>query len=156
AMGPPADRLIAGEYEPELVDWAGGRGSGQSAPLGHTRFHVPARDLLPPLERYARLEVDGERRLAGYVEASHGCAHRCRHCPVPVVYDGRIRIVDQHRVVADVEQLVAMGARHVTFGDPDFLNGVHHSMRVVRAVHERWPELTFDVTTKVEHVLGLG
>ena len=69
----------------------------------------------------------GERRLAGYVEASHGCAHRCRHCPVPVVYDGRTRLVGEDAVVADVAQLVALGARHITFGDPDFLNGPHHA-----------------------------
>jgi radical SAM family protein len=87
------------------------------------------------------------------VEASHGCSHRCRHCPVPVVYDGRVRVVDEDAVLADVAQLVAMGARHVTFGDPDFLNAPRHSMRLVRAVHERFPELTFDCTTKVEHVL---
>jgi hypothetical protein len=46
-----------------------------------------------------------------------------------------------------------MGARHITFGDPDFLNGWRHSLAIVRALHERRPELTFDCTTKVEHVL---
>ena len=46
-----------------------------------------------------------------------------------------------------------MGARHITFGDPDFLNGRRHSLAIVRALHERLPELTFDCTTKVEHVL---
>jgi hypothetical protein len=87
------------------------------------------------------------------VEASHGCVHRCRHCPVPAVYDGRIRIVGADVVLADVAALVGMGARHVTFGDPDFLNGRRHSLGVVAAMHERFPDLTFDVTTKVEHVL---
>jgi hypothetical protein len=46
-----------------------------------------------------------------------------------------------------------MGARHITFGDPDFLNGWRHSLAIVRALHERHPQLTFDCTTKVEHVL---
>jgi hypothetical protein len=41
----------------------------------------------------------------------------------------------------------------VTFGDPDFFNGVHHSLRVARAVHDEFPELTFDCTVKVEHIL---
>jgi radical SAM superfamily enzyme YgiQ (UPF0313 family) len=77
----------------------------------------------------------------------------CRHCPIPSVYDGRIRIVAADSVLADIEQLVALGARHITFGDPDFLNGRKHSLAVVRAMHERFPELTFDCTTKVEHVL---
>jgi hypothetical protein len=72
---------------------------------------------------------------------------------VPVVYDGRIRIVDADAVLADVAQQVEAGARHVTFGDPDFLNGVHHSRRVARAIHEQFPDLTFDCTVKVEHIL---
>ena len=155
------DRVIAGEYEPALVAWVDGLARGERdaldgtpvVHLGRERFELPARELLPPLERYARLAVDGEERLAGYVEASHGCVHRCRHCPVGVVYDGRIRIVQEDVILRDVERLVEMGARHLTFGDPDFLNGVRHSMRVVRAVHKRFGELTFDCTTKVEHVL---
>lgn len=149
-----ADRLIAGEYEPALVAWAGGDDADTGLiQLGRGEFEVPARDLLPPLERYARLRSGGGERLVGYVEASHGCVHECRHCPLPTVYDGRIRIVGADTVIADIEQLVAMGARHITFGDPDFLNGVKHSLRIVRRMHERFPELTFDVTTKVEHVL---
>jgi radical SAM superfamily enzyme YgiQ (UPF0313 family) len=165
---PVADLALSGEYEPALVAWVGalGHGGGADAPgshgvelgrhrveLGRGRVGLPARHLLPGLERYARLAVGGERRLAGYVEASHGCAHRCRHCPVPVVYDGRTRLVGEDVVVADVAQLVALGARHVTFGDPDFLNGPHHARRVVAAVHEAFPAITFDVTVKVEHIL---
>ncbi len=160
-----ADRVIAGEYEPALLAWVDGlpaRGAASPAPaadtrpivhLGRSDFDVPARDLLPPLERYAHLAMDGEERLVGAVEASHGCASRCRHCPVPTVYDGRIRVVGPEVVVADIAQLVAAGARHITFADPDFLNGVHHSRRVVAAMHERFPELTFDCTTKVELIL---
>jgi radical SAM superfamily enzyme YgiQ (UPF0313 family) len=116
-------------------------------------FDPPARELLPGLERYARLAVGGEERLVGYVEASHGCVHRCRHCPVPTVYDGRIRVVQAETVLRDLERLADMGARHITFGDPDFLNGWRHSLAIVRALHQRRPELTFDCTTKVEHVL---
>jgi radical SAM superfamily enzyme YgiQ (UPF0313 family) len=153
-LGRLADRVIAGEYEPALVAWAGGQAAtGPERDLGRNSFHLPARALLPPLERYARLEHEGEERLVGYVEASHGCVHMCRHCPVPTVYDGRIRIVQKDTVLADVEQLVAMGARHITFGDPDFLNGRKHSLAVVTEMHERFPELTFDCTVKVEHIL---
>jgi hypothetical protein len=56
-------------------------------------------------------------------------------------------------VLADIARQVDAGARHITFGDPDFLNGVHHSLRIVQAMHARWPALTFDCTTKVEHIL---
>ncbi len=160
--GELAARAIAGEYEPALtawVDelaapWAPAPAAGR--PIIHLQrgtFDPPARELLPGLERYARLALDGEERLVGYVEASHGCVHRCRHCPVPAVYDGRIRVVQAETVLRDVERLAEMGARHITFGDPDFLNGWRHSLAIVRALHERLPELTFDCTTKVEHVL---
>ena len=152
-LGRLADRVIAGEYEPALVAWAGGASGGPELDLGRGSFHTPRRDLLPPLDRYARLALGHEERLVGYVEASHGCVHMCRHCPIPSVYDGRIRIVGADAVLADIEQLVALGARHITFGDPDFLNGRKHSLQVVRAMHERFPDLTFDCTTKVEHVL---
>jgi radical SAM superfamily enzyme YgiQ (UPF0313 family) len=66
---------------------------------------LPARELLPGLECYARVAMGGEERLVGYVEASHGCVHRCRPCPVPAVYDGRIRVVQAETVLRDVERL---------------------------------------------------
>jgi len=152
-LGRLADRVIAGEYERALVAWAGGAQAGLELDLARHRFELPARDLLPPLERYAHLALGGEERPVGYVEASHGCVHMCRHCPIPSVYEGRIRIVGRDTVLNDIEQLVAAGARHITFGDPDFLNGRKHSLEIVRAMHERFPELTFDCTVKVEHVL---
>jgi radical SAM superfamily enzyme YgiQ (UPF0313 family) len=156
-----ADAAIGGEYEPALVRWVdavaqGGAAASSEAPvveLGRTEFRVPTRNLLPPLDRYAHLQVDGEERPVGAVEASHGCAHECRHCPIPVWYHGRIRLVPRDVVLADIEQLVRMGARHVTFADPDFLNGWRHSLRLVREMHGAFPDLTFDCTTKVEHVL---
>ena len=158
-LGPDGlvDHAIAGEYEAGLVAWADARAATRSPvviDLGRRRpAAIPAREALPVLERYAHLALGGEERPVGYVEASHGCLHRCGHCPVPVVYDGRIRIVPEDVVLADVERLVAAGARHVTFGDPDFLNGPQHSRRIVATMHERWPDLTFDCTVKVEHIL---
>ena len=123
------DSLAAGRRVGERRTTAARTGAVTVVELGRGRFGLPARHLLPGLDRYARLALGGERRLAGYVEASHGCAHRCRHCPVPVVYDGRTRLVGEDAVVADVAQLVDLGARHITFGDPDFLNGPHHAVR---------------------------
>lgn len=163
-LGTLADRVITGEYEPALLAWirdlAAGRSSDGVAAseqatvhLQRGSFTLPARGLLPPLERYARLSDGSRERLVGYVEASHGCGFNCRHCPVPAVYGGRIRIVGAETVLADIDQLVALGATHITFGDPDFLNGHQHSRRIVAAMHERHPQLTFDCTTKVELIL---
>jgi radical SAM superfamily enzyme YgiQ (UPF0313 family) len=122
--------------------------------LARQRFLPPARHLLPPLEKYAHMRTSGgELRLVGYVEASRGCAHRCRHCPIPAVYEGRLRIVQQEAVLADIDNLVGMGAQHINFGDPDFLNGVKHSLAITREMHNRHPELSFDFTAKVEHLI---
>jgi len=149
----PADAVIAGEYEAGLVAWANDGDAGPAVQLTRGRARLPVRHRLPALDRYTRLAIGDEERLVGSVEASRGCSHRCRHCPVPVVYDGRVRPVDEAMVVADVDQLVAAGASHLTFSDPDFLNAPHHSRRVVSAIHPRHPGLTFDCTVKVEHVL---
>jgi radical SAM superfamily enzyme YgiQ (UPF0313 family) len=116
-------------------------------------FAVPSRAKLPALKQYAHLEREGRLELVGYVEASRGCKHLCRHCPIPPVYGGRFFVVPREIVLADVRQLVDAGARHVTFGDPDFLNGPRHAMTVARALHQEFPDLTFDFTAKVEHLL---
>jgi radical SAM superfamily enzyme YgiQ (UPF0313 family) len=122
--------------------------------LARQQFLPPARHLLPPLEKYAHMRTSGgELRLVGYVEASRGCAHRCRHCPIPAVYEGRLRIVQQEAVLSDIDTLVGMGAQHINFGDPDFLNGVKHSLAITREMHNRHPELSFDFTAKVEHLI---
>jgi hypothetical protein len=97
---------------------------------------------------------DGTRRLVGYTEASRGCKHVCRHCPVVPIYEGQFRIVQPDVVAADVDAQVAAGARHITFGDPDFLNGPTHAMRVVEALHRAHPSVSYDVTIKVEHLLN--
>ena len=109
---------------------------------------------LPLLDRYARLELGGERRLVATVEASRGCLHLCRHCPVVPVYQGRFVAVPREEVLASLAAQVEAGARHVTFGDPDFFNGPTHAEKLARELHARWPELTFDATIKVEHLLA--
>jgi radical SAM superfamily enzyme YgiQ (UPF0313 family) len=96
---------------------------------------------------------DGRQRVVGYTEASRGCKHLCRHCPVVPVYQGRFRVVQPEIVLADIRQQVAAGADHITFGDPDFLNGPGHAIPLVKALHAEFPDLTYDVTCKVEHLL---
>ncbi len=132
----------------------GPEGPGGSGDPGQGRPRAPDRSLLPPLERYARLVGDGPDRLVGAVDATRGCSHRCRHCPVPTVYDGRTRAVPLDEVMADVAQVVASGAGHVHFADPDFLNRPSHASRVVAAIRSRFPGVSFDATVKVSHVLA--
>jgi radical SAM superfamily enzyme YgiQ (UPF0313 family) len=158
-----ADSVLAGEAEAELVALAerlssGGRLSGEAAPprlvaLDRLNFIAPQRNGLPPLARYAKLVVGDVSHTAGYVEATRGCKHLCRHCPIPAVYGGRFFVVPVEVVLEDVARQVALGARHVTFGDPDFLNGPGHALTVARALHAHHPDVSFDVTVKIEHIL---
>jgi radical SAM superfamily enzyme YgiQ (UPF0313 family) len=124
------------------------------SPLRRLSWLVPDRRGLPDLDRYAALQMpDGTRRTAGYTEASRGCKHRCRHCPIVPVYDGRFRVVAREVVLDDVAAQVERGAAHVTFGDPDFFNGPTHARRLVEGLAARFPGLSYDVTIKVEHLL---
>jgi radical SAM superfamily enzyme YgiQ (UPF0313 family) len=122
--------------------------------LARQRFLAPERGGLPPLNAYAFVRLPGGERLTtGYTEASRGCKHTCRHCPVVPVYGGRFRVVQREVVLEDITRQVAVGAQHITFGDPDFFNGPGHAIPLVRALHERFPALSYDVTIKVEHLL---
>ena len=152
------ETVLGGEFEAELTGWARGSQPVSAAPganLPHLRFRVPDRRGLPPLDRYASLhEAGGTQRRVGYTEASRGCKHLCRHCPVVPVYQGRFRVVPADVVLADVAAQVEAGARHITFGDPDFFNGIGHASDVVRRLAASFPEVTYDVTIKIEHLLG--
>ena len=151
--------VLAGELEHELVELARGLDGGAAAPtsratvLDKLDFLPPSRAALPSLKKYAHLDRDGSLELVAYVEASRGCKHTCRHCPIPPVYGGRFFVVPVDVLMADVRQQVAAGATHVSFGDPDFLNGPGHALAVARALHAELPALTFDFTAKIEHLL---
>ena len=153
------DAVFGGEFEEALTAFADADATLRSAaaPRALPRIHflVPDRTTLPPLAKYAALQMpDGSRRLVGYTEATRGCRHLCRHCPIVPVYQGQFRVVQADVVLADIDAQVAAGAQHITFGDPDFFNGPGHAMRVVDALHTAHPGVTYDVTIKVEHLLA--
>jgi radical SAM superfamily enzyme YgiQ (UPF0313 family) len=168
-----ADAVIGGEFEGPLAGlvaaldrgaW-GPRGARDAVPgvvtaaaparpaLGRLRYPVPDRRGLPALRRYARFVGRDGPVLAGAVEASRGCLHRCLHCPIPPVYGGRFFVVPRDVVLADIRRLVAAGAGHITFGDPDFLNGPGHALKLARALHAEFPHVTWDCTAKIAHLL---
>jgi radical SAM superfamily enzyme YgiQ (UPF0313 family) len=161
------DTILGPEFEASLTALAVRLGAGapprDAAPDGRDglpprelprlAFKVPDRRGLPDLAAYARLRVGDERHVVGYTEASRGCKHRCRHCPIVPVYAGRFRVVPIDVVLEDVMRQMAAGATHVTFGDPDFLNGPSHAMALVERLACLEHGLTFDVTIKIEHLL---
>jgi hypothetical protein len=152
------DAVFGGEFEEELTTYAtradGGSQTEPSASLPRIHYLVPDRRGLPAPASYAVLHMgDGRRKVVGSTDASRGCKHLCRHCPVVPIYRGQFRIVPPQVVLADVTAQVQAGAEHITFGDPDFFNGPTHAMRVVDALHAAHPDVTYDVTIKVEHLL---
>jgi len=146
--------VIGGEFEQPLLELTrGGGGPTETTSLARQRFRVPDRAGLPPPAAYAKLVANGATRRTGYTEASRGCKHLCRHCPVVPVYRGAFRIVEREVVLEDIRRQVAAGAEHITFGDPDFFNGPSHAIAVVEALAREFPGLTYDVTIKIEHLL---
>jgi radical SAM superfamily enzyme YgiQ (UPF0313 family) len=164
-----ADSCLGAEYEADLLALAAavaGRGEEParrivpaSAPRRADRAKERALDLAPrrgPLdqfERYVQLAAEGALHATAYVAATRGCKHTCRHCPIPAAYEGRFYAHAVDHVISDIDTAVALGARHITFADADFLNGPTHALRVARALHEHHPRVTFDYTAKVEHLL---
>ena len=153
--------IISGEFEDSLVQLyqqlVGSifvSDSGQVS-LKRQNFRKPKRSDLPNLNHYAKL-INGKAQsiTVGYTEGTRGCKHICRHCPIVPVYNGRFFVVQPDVVMEDIRQQVEAGAEHITFGDPDFFNGPGHALRLVETFHQEFPNLTYDVTIKVEHLLA--
>ena len=160
--------ILGGEFENSFVHLAerlaqsSGNGDREerSAPqeeslisLERLKFEVPDRSGMPALQKYAHLIIPGDGyRIVGSTEASRGCKHLCRHCPIVPVYNGVFRIVPREIVLEDVRRQVAAGAQHISFGDPDFFNGIGHAIPLVEQFHHEFPTVTYDVTIKIEHL----
>ena len=93
--------IIGGEPETKLVQIYQNLVSGASltnvaaTELIKQEFILPDRKTLPALTQYAHLKgPGGETAVAGYTEATRGCKHLCRHCPVVPTYGGRFFVVD--------------------------------------------------------------
>ena len=154
-----ADRVLAGEVEAELTEWARQLSlsckdtKAQIPTLSRLNLPVPVRTSLPSLEQYVHfVPQQGDVVPAAQVVTSRGCLHVCSHCPVVPIYGGRFFIIDFESVTADISQLVGAGAGHISFGDPDFLNGPGHSLKVTEWLRQNYPHVSFDFTAKVEHL----
>ena len=151
--------VLGPEAEQGLVDLASSATAAPEAGVVQTipRLHFiqPDRRGLPALDRYASLLMpDGSSRVVGTTDATRGCKHRCRHCPIVPVYDGQFRVVPVDVVMADIRAQVEQGAMHISFGDPDFFNGPTHARRIVEALHREFPHVTYDAIIKVEHLIA--
>ncbi|MBT5875143.1 MAG: radical SAM protein [Candidatus Latescibacteria bacterium] len=161
-----ADSVIGGEFETPLVRLITALDDNKKVPpdvrtsttvvepfLERMTFSESDRRGLPELSEYAQFDNGDATVTSGYTETTRGCLHTCLHCPITPVYAGRFFVVPNPIVSADVRKQIASGAKHITFGDPDFLNGPGHSLGIARELHTEYPHVTFDITTKIEHIL---
>jgi len=128
--------------------------TGMRPKLPRRRITVdrPARDLFPSLVHYRAHH--SKFGLMGNIEASRGCHHKCTYCSVYGAYDGGVVAYDAQTVLADALQLAEEGVRHFCFIDAEFFNSRTIGVGVVeRLVNEVGP-ITFECTTRVDHVLS--
>ena len=158
--------ILGGEFENGLVHLAerlsqsNGNGVHRWVPqeeslisLERLKFEVPDRSGMPALQKYAHLIMPGDGyRIVGSTEASRGCKHLCRHCPIVPVYNGVFRIVPREIVLEDIRRQVTAGAQHISFGDPDFFNGIGHAIPLAEEFHREFPNVSYDLTIKIEHL----
>ena len=117
------------------------------------KHSVPDRTVLPSITDYSHI-VDGSNNLiAGSVETTYGCKHECTHCPVPIEFNGTFKTFGTDKILKDVSNQVEAGAKHISFNDPDFFNGPKHALKILEALNIEHPDLTYDSTIKVEHIL---
>lgn len=168
-----ADHVVSGEWEVPLVSLFD-RLNGSSEPTinVHSRgadgperrmelkelrgkMSTPRRTSAPPLHKYPQPHLTkllGEEKVVGGLELTRGCHHKCTYCSVFSAYDGKVNLGDQDEIMADIDWLVEAGMEHLTFIDAEFFNATRRSFDTLARIHERHPFLTFDFTTRVDHL----
>lgn len=141
-------------YFPQKPKYAGTTAQPGGAHDNH--FRLPARHLLPDLSKYPQPQVEklcGEPKVVGGTEITRGCHHTCSYCSVVAAYGRRVLVVPEDIVLEDVRNLVRLGMTHLTFQDAEFINSKHHGINILRKLHAEFPDLTYDLTTRMDHIL---
>ena len=167
------DYVIRGDWEPTLValtrhlagesipvDLPGLCRRGTLVPpyIHRTDYLPPMRHLLPHLSNYTYPELKlfstrcGETHIVGNIETTRGCHHACSYCSVFAATGRKVNFIPQSVVMDDIRHVVEAGASHIYFADAEFLNSKLHGLRIVREMKEEFSNLTFDITTRADHI----
>jgi len=129
---------------------------GAKAEYDRSYCVVPARHLLPPIHTYSNTFIENilDRKMAvGNVETTRGCHHKCKFCSVYATSGTKVKFADPEVIMADVDQLVKQGVEHITFVDAEYINNIKFSLDIVNRIHDKYPQLTYDFTTRIDHVV---
>lgn len=173
--GPQGDYAVVGEWEKPLVglvDMLSGRandgliavadaamtraGSRPRPYLARDQIRIPDRRAAPDLSKYPQPHLNkllGQDVIVGGLETTRGCHHKCTYCSVFAAYDGKVILSNETAVLRDAANLVSRGMQHLTLMDADFFNAKRYAMGILRRLHGEFPTLTFDMTTRVDHLL---
>jgi radical SAM superfamily enzyme YgiQ (UPF0313 family) len=172
-VGRHCDAVIRGDWEPALVALAR-QAAGDTVSLpgevqdvldagAPIRVNIqrsghlpPARHALPGLDRYSSLEAGKffvRPTVIGNVETARGCHHSCSYCSVFAATGTKVNIIPAAVVLEDIRQVVALGATHIGFVDAEFINSRRHGLDVVRRMKAEFPDLTFDIVTRADHIV---
>lgn len=168
-----ADHVVTGEWEVPLVSLMNrrrgsteptvnvySRETGLESSLSMLRLRGtmarPLREAAPRLNKYPQPHLTrllDEQKTVGGLELTRGCHHKCTYCSVYSAYDGKVVLGDIDEIVADIDTLVEQGMDHLTFIDAEFFNATRRSFDALARIHARHPRLTYDFTTRVDHIL---
>jgi hopanoid C-3 methylase len=168
-----ADHVVSGEWEVPLVSLLNRqRGAAEPTVNVYSRgkelessiamlklrgtMARPMRDAAPRLDKYPQphlTQLLGEKKIVGGLELTRGCHHKCTYCSVYSAYDGKVLLGEVEEIVADIDTLIEQGMEHLTFIDAEFFNATRRSFDALARIHARHPQLTFDFTTRVDHIL---
>jgi radical SAM superfamily enzyme YgiQ (UPF0313 family)/N-acetylglutamate synthase-like GNAT family acetyltransferase/2-polyprenyl-3-methyl-5-hydroxy-6-metoxy-1,4-benzoquinol methylase len=116
----------------------------------------PARHLLPPVHTYTNTFIENimnRKMVVGNIETTRGCHHKCKFCSVYATSGTKVKFAKPGVIMADADQLVQAGVEHITFVDAEFINDIKFSLSVVKQIHQKYPHLTYDFTTRIDHVV---
>lgn len=124
--------------------------------MGRKHIVIPDRSQLPDIKKYPQKQVNnllGYEATVGNTDIARGCHHKCLYCSVFAAYDGKVIMINEEVILNDVHNMVKAGITHLTFTDADFFNSKVHGIRLLKKLHELYPTLTYDFTTRIDHVL---
>ncbi len=112
---------------------------------------LPARHLLAPLEDYQPTPASLRRLPLAHIMTSRGCPSQCRFCD-RAIFGESIRWRSVDGVMAEVEQVLGLGAREIRFFDDTFTIGRERLLALCDELRRLRPRVPWTCLTRVNCV----